>query len=67
MVRLLSTAPTPRLRHLFVAGEMLAAQIASLHNLAFYLDLVAQARAHIAAGDFGPWKEQMVRRLDTKL
>ena len=55
------------LRHLFVAGEMLAAQIASLHNLAFYLDLVAQARAHIAAGDFGPWKEQMVRRLDTKL
>ena len=55
------------LRHLFVAGEMLAAQIATLHNLAFYLDLVAQARAHIAAGDFGPWKEQMVRRLDTKL
>ncbi len=55
------------LRHLFVAGEMLAAQIASLHNLAFYLDLVAQARAHIAAGDFGLWKEQMVRRLDTKL
>ena len=55
------------LRHLFVSGEMLAAQIASLHNLAFYLDLVAQARAHIAAGDFLPWKEQMVSKLDTKL
>ena len=55
------------LRHLFVAGEMLAAQIASQHNLAFYLDLVAQARAHIAAGDFASWKEQMVRKLDTRL
>ena len=55
------------LRHLFVAGEMLAAQIASQHNLAFYLHLVAQAREHIAAGDFGSWKEKMVRKLDTKL
>ena len=55
------------LRHLFVAGEMLAAQIASQHNLAFYLNLVAQAREHIAAGDFGPWKETMVRKLDTRL
>lgn len=55
------------LRHLFVAGEMLAAQIASLHNLAFYLHLVEEARRHIAAGDFAPWKEAMVRKLDTKL
>ena len=55
------------LRHLFVAGEMLAAQIASQHNLAFYLHLVDQARAHIAAGDFAPWKEAMVRKLDVKL
>ena len=55
------------LRHLFVAGEMLAAQIASQHNLAFYLHLVAQAREHIAAGDFASWKEQMVRKLDTRL
>ncbi|MBR6423100.1 MAG: tRNA guanosine(34) transglycosylase Tgt, partial [Bacteroidales bacterium] len=55
------------LRHLFVAGEMLAAQIASQHNLAFYLHLVEQAREHIAAGDFGTWKEAMVRKLDTKL
>jgi queuine tRNA-ribosyltransferase len=55
------------LRHLFVAGEMLAAQIASQHNLAFYLHLVDQARAHIAAGDFASWKETMVRKLDVKL
>ena len=55
------------LRHLFVAGEMLAAQIASQHNLAFYLHLVDQARAHIVAGDFAPWKEAMVRKLDVKL
>ena len=55
------------LRHLFVAGEMLAAQIASQHNLAFYLHLVSEARRHIAAGDFGSWKEAMVRKLDTKL
>ena len=55
------------LRHLFVAGEMLAAQIASQHNLAFYLHLVEQAREHIAAGDFLPWKEQVIRKLDTRL
>ena len=55
------------LRHLFVAGEMLAAQIASQHNLAFYLHLVEQAREHIAAGDFGSWKEQTLRKLDTRL
>ena len=55
------------LRHLFVAGEMLAAQIASQHNLAFYLHLVEQAREHIAAGDFSSWKDQAVRKLDTRL
>ncbi len=55
------------LRHLFIAGEMLAAQIASQHNLAFYLHLTAQAREHIAAGDFGPWKEALVKKLDTRL
>jgi len=55
------------LRHLFIAGEMLAAQIASQHNLAFYLNLVGQAREHIAAGDFLPWKEAMVRKLDVRL
>lgn len=55
------------LRHLFIAGEMLAAQIASQHNLAFYLNLVRQAREHIAAGDFGRWKDATVKKLDTRL
>ncbi len=54
-------------RHLFVAGEMLGALIASEHNIAFYLNLVAQARAHILLGDFRQWKEQAVRRLSTRL
>lgn len=55
------------LRHLNIAGEMLAAQIASLHNVAFYLDLVSRARNHIFAGDFTQWKEQMVVRLSQRL
>ena len=55
------------LRHLTIAGEMLAAEIASEHNLAFYLDVVAKAREHIAAGDFASWKEQAVRKLDERL
>ncbi len=48
------------LRHLFIAGEMFAAMIASEHNLAFYLDLVREARRHIAAGDFKAWKETLL-------
>ena len=55
------------LRHLFVSGEMLGPQIASLHNLAFYLWLVEQSRQHIAAGDFTTWKNSMVKKLETKL
>ena len=55
------------LRHLFVAGEILGAQIASEHNLAFYLWLVKEARNHIKAGDFKVWKNSMVKRLETKL
>lgn len=55
------------LRHLFVAGEMFAAMIASEHNLAFYLDLVMQARAHILAGDFKAWKDVTVKRIMTRL
>jgi queuine tRNA-ribosyltransferase len=55
------------LRHLFVAGEMLAAQIASEHNLAFYLDVVRQARKHIKAGDFATWKDAAVKKLETKI
>lgn len=45
--------------HLFKASEMLALQIASVHNLAFYLELVTQARQHIIAGDFAIWKAKM--------
>lgn len=55
------------LRHLFVAGEMFAAMIASEHNLTFYLDLVKQARAHILAGDFKAWKDVTVKRIMTRL
>ncbi len=55
------------LRHLFHAQELLALQIASIHNLAFYLWLVKEARKHIIAGDFSTWKPMMVRRLSTRL
>lgn len=55
------------LRHLFHAQEMLAMQIASVHNLAFYLWLVGEARKHIIAGDFAGWKSIMVKRLSTRL
>lgn len=54
-------------RHLFVANEILALQIASLHNLAFYLWLVDEARKHIIAGDFKSWKTDMVERVTTRL
>ena len=55
------------LRHLFVAGEIFAGQIASEHNLAFYLELVRQAREHILAGDFRQWKDETVRRVMQRL
>ena len=54
-------------RHLFVAGEMLGALIASEHNIAFYLNLVGQARQHIFAGDFREWKEAVVKKLVVRL
>jgi len=55
------------LHHLFIAGEMFAAMIASQHNLAFYLDLVRQSRAHIEAGDFALWKEEAVRKVTARM
>lgn len=55
------------LRHLFHAQEYLAAMIASLHNLAFYLWLVGEARRHIFEGDFKSWKDGMVPRLMQRL
>jgi queuine tRNA-ribosyltransferase len=55
------------LRHLFIAGEILALQIASIHNLAFYLHLVKQAREHIIAGDYNSWKNEMIPLLKQRL
>ena len=55
------------LRHLIKAKEMLGLTIASIHNLAFYLWLVKQAREHIIAGDFSQWKAEMVVRLQHRL
>ena len=55
------------LRHLFIAQEILAMQIASIHNLAFYLWLVGEARQHIIAGDFSSWKKEMVNQVTQRL
>ena len=55
------------LRHLIVSNEYLGKQIASIHNLGFYLWLVREARKHILAGDFTQWKNSMVRQMDNRL
>ena len=55
------------LHHLFKAQELLALEIASIHNLAFYLWLVGEARKHIIVGDFSSWKEIMVKRVTNRL
>lgn len=55
------------LHHLIKVNEILGLQIASIHNLAFYLWLVKEARKHIIAGDFTTWKSQMVRQMDNRL
>ncbi|WP_325579337.1 tRNA guanosine(34) transglycosylase Tgt [Gelidibacter sp.] len=55
------------LRHLFSVNERLAMQIASIHNLGFYLWLVREARKHILAGDFAIWKDMMVKQMDKRL
>ena len=55
------------LHHLFIAGEMFAAMLASEHNLAFYLDLVRTARTHIEAGDFAAWKEETLERITRRI
>lgn len=68
-----STAPTSRLhtkaylRHLFHSKELLAMQIATLHNLAFFLWLVREARQRILDGSFVAWKEEMVRKVDRRI
>lgn len=58
-----STYTKAYVHHLFKAQELLALQIASIHNLAFYLWLVGEARQHIIAGDFSIWKAKMVAEL----
>lgn len=55
------------LRHLFVSNELLALQIASVHNLAFYVWLTQEARKHIIAGDFKSWKITMLKQVTTRL
>lgn len=55
------------LRHLFAANEYLGKQIATIHNLGFYLWLVREARKHILAGDFTSWKNIMVKQMDKRL
>jgi len=55
------------LRHLFIADEILALQIASIHNLAFYIWLVKEARKHIIDGDFTSWKASMIPRIQKKI
>ncbi len=55
------------LRHLFIASELLGLQIASVHNLSFYIDLVKQARTHILQGDYAQWKNTMIPILKQRL
>ena len=55
------------LHHLFKAGELLAMQIASIHNIAFYLRLVTDAREHIEKGDFTQWKSSIIEKLGRRL
>jgi queuine tRNA-ribosyltransferase len=55
------------LRHLTISKEILAAQIASIHNLGFYLWLVSEARRQIINGSFSIWKDSMVKKISTKL
>jgi queuine tRNA-ribosyltransferase len=55
------------LHHLFKVNEILALQIASIHNLAFYLRLVKEARKHILTGDFTHWKSAIMPKLQNRL
>jgi len=55
------------LRHLFSVNELLGKQIATIHNLGFYLWLTREARKHILAGDFTTWKNMMVKQMDKRL
>jgi queuine tRNA-ribosyltransferase len=54
-------------KHLFSVNELLGKQIATIHNLGFYMWLVREARKHILAGDFTSWKNMMVKQMDKRL
>lgn len=62
-----STYTRAYVHHLFKAQEILALQVASIHNLAFYVDLMREAREHISAGDFVVWKAKMLTELGRRL
>jgi queuine tRNA-ribosyltransferase len=55
------------LRHLIISKEMLGAQVASMHNLCFYLWLMRESRAHILQGTFKSWKDRMIPKLKSRL
>jgi queuine tRNA-ribosyltransferase len=55
------------LRHLIISGEILGSQIASIHNLSFYIKLVSEARKKIEEGNFKKWKDQMIIKLSARL
>ena len=55
------------MRHLFAANEYLGKQIATIHNLGFYMWLVREARTRIIAGDFTAWKNKMVQQMGQRL
>ena len=55
------------LRHLIISGEILGSQIASIHNLSFYIKLVTEARHRIEEGNFKTWKEEMIKKLSDRL
>jgi queuine tRNA-ribosyltransferase len=55
------------LRHLFIAGEILALELASIHNLHFYLDLVKEARRMILEGKFKKWKTDKIKQISLNL
>ena len=62
-----STYTKAYVRHLFRSNELLGKQIATLHNIRFYLWLMEQAQAQLEAGTFTSWKDMMVKKLDIRL
>jgi queuine tRNA-ribosyltransferase len=55
------------IRHLIISGEMLGGVLLSIHNVRFYLDLMRQAREHIATGDYGQWHQRWIERYEAKI